>query len=119
MTLLSKYMLNARNDVNRKALIQLSSLSGIRWCFGNGIYGGTKGFNRVLAKLIDQSNRGNPWNKVDSMVVAPGMVTTAMINYAKNSYSTCSTDELVQGCLRDVGFSFLTHGSRVHTLWGC
>ena len=57
-------------------------------------------------------------NKVDSMVLIPGLVSTPMTGFVQNSYNTCLPDETAEGTLKDMGYRIGTHGSLIHTLWG-
>lgn len=100
------------------AIIQLSSFSALRWYATAGLYGGTKTFNKVFGELVQRQCASNIRNKVDNMVLMPGLVSTAMTAYVQNGYNTCLPDETAEGTLKDVGFRIGTHGSLIHTLWG-
>lgn len=121
ISLLSKFAKNSyqqqQNDgyLGRFGMVSLSSYSAIRHYTTAGTYGGCKRFDKFLGYLIDKGNK--PQKCIDSIVLAPGLVSTAMVGYVNNWYNTCLPDETAQGTLKGLGYTKYTHGSFVHMLW--
>lgn len=95
--------------------MSLSSYSAIRHYTTAGTYGGCKRYDKFLGHTIDRGNE--PKDQIDSIVLAPGLVSTAMVNYVDNWYNTCKPDETAQGTLKSLGITNYTHGSLVHMMW--
>ena len=94
-------------------------MGGLRFIPLLGHYGATKFFDRVFGCGVDQMNQDSKTGAaVDTQIIYPGMVSTAMTNYHSDSYKTCAAQETAAGALRDLGVLTHTHGSFVHTLWG-
>ena len=87
---MSKYARNSFKKQDKKenkyALIHLSSFSSPRWYVPNGTYGGTKRFDSVFGTLV---HKLNPF--IDTAILYPGPVTTAMTGYEPANYRTCTT----------------------------
>ena len=55
--LLTKYGLYSQSESKKGlALVQVSSFSALRWYATAGLYGGTKIFDEMFARMIDQQN---------------------------------------------------------------
>jgi len=106
----------------RYALIQLSSLSGIRAIPPMGSYGATKRYDSVLGQLINKLNQKEKMKstpcEIDSTILYPSLTTTAMVNFVSAKINCCSTYQSVSGTLRDLGFLSQSNGSHNHNFWG-
>lgn len=108
---LSKYfipLMKARN--NRSAIITLSSFSSTFPIPSLQIYAATKSYNDYLSKTIGKENP-----KIDCLSVKPYYVATNMISHDERSMKeSCSTGELVERSLRDLGHDTQSWGTVAH-----
>ena len=101
-----------RNRSKRSAIINMSSLSGIYPPRYFAVYAGTKSFLRYFSFCIEQENR----DKIDVLNVAPGFVATQMTKLTV-SWKAITTEECVDGALRDLGRTSETMGSWKHAVF--
>lgn len=123
VTLLSKYARNAfakqfdnssHPEQERFGLINLSSIASVSPCPGMVQYAATKVYDDQFSKSIrDSYSKRN----IDTLIVNPGIVTTAMTNDAHIVGTTCLPEETSRGSLAQLGLLKHTYGSTIHTIF--
>lgn len=130
MTLLSKFALQSyiyqyKNDptsIKRKfAMIQLSSMAGLRYIISVGVYACTKTYNLQWNNMVTQLNA--QWGRyktmnIDSLCVCPSLVSTPMTGHA-TKHNSCLPSQTARGSLNDLGTMKISFGSDIHAFWGC
>ena len=77
------------------------------------VYSASKAFNDFLTRAIAVE-----YPSIDFISLRPSDVSTQMTFNRKTDFFTITTDECVEGCLRDVGHETVTYGSWKHKLQG-
>ena len=75
----------------RFGILQVVSLSFPRPYVFAGMYGSNKRMCGNFATIINKQHKQN----IDSLILNPGPVSTQMIGYSKNPYTTCSPEETI------------------------
>ena len=78
------------------------------------MYGSNKRACGNFATLINKQHS----QLFDSMILNPGPVSTGMIGYSKNQYTTTSPEETILSALKDFGYLFTSNGSQIHSAFG-
>lgn len=113
--ILSKIFLKRFSErESRSALIDISSINSIQPFLGKEIYSATKIFNSWLS--LAQSAKG-PEN-VDFLCLKPGFVSTTGLRKRELNWTTCTTEECVEGTLKVLGQRAETYGSVKSILFG-
>lgn len=123
VTLLSKYARNAfakqfdnstHPEQEKFGLINLSSVASVSPVPGMVQYAATKVYDDQLSKSIRDSCSKR---SIDTLVVHPGIVTTAMTNNAHIAGTTCLPEETSRGSLAQLGLLNHTYGSTIHSIF--
>lgn len=93
---------------SRSAIIDISSLSGITPSNFLPVYASTKAFNKFLSIGMNLNGR---YPNIDFQCLAPGFISTAMINNVQKNILVSSADECANGSLRCLGHVNYCYGS--------
>jgi len=97
----------------KSAVINVSSINGIRAFPYVCMYSASKAFNDFLSRTLSIEYR----NRIDFLSLRPGYVTSQM-TYRKTGFDTISPEECAEGCLRDLGRKDWTFGHWKHEIVG-
>eukprot|EP00347_Sterkiella_histriomuscorum_P018972 403343456 len=112
---------------DRFAVIHLSSFVSEFRMQNNAVYSATKIYNKIFGHMTGfQASMGNRFNQrrygqvqsqLDTIIVKPAYVTTAMTGYKKGRFAV-EPQETAQGIFRNLGSLYQTYGASPHNLLG-